>query len=86
MICTGLSATLVTWHWLAGCLRARSFVTAIIISSTLMLPTTSVSFAGVMAVVSGMISVRGTLMSHSMRATWRESMAMAFSASSRLMP
>ena len=75
-----------TWHWLAGVLRARNFVTADIISSTLNLETTSAAFAGVMAVVSGMSSWRGTLMSHSMWASRTESMALTSTARSRFMP
>ncbi len=84
-IWTGLSFTLVTWHWFAGIRRARILDMPIMISTIVIFPTTSVSFAGVMERVISRISLRETLMSTILRAISRESSAMAFSAFSRRM-
>jgi len=85
-IWTGWSFTLVTCAWLAGDFRARILVTAIIISRTVILLTTSVILAGVIAVVRETTSHRGTLMSHSFLASSRESILQTASAFSSLMP
>ena len=85
-ICTGLSLRLVTWAWFAGNSRDRILVTAIIISSTFIVPTTSTILAGVMAVVSFTTSSRGTVKSTILRASSSEGVALTSTALSRRMP
>lgn len=62
------------------------FCIAIIISTTFICDTTSTIFAGVIAVVSGTMSLRLTFGSQSMLASLTESMAITSSARARLMP
>jgi len=71
---------------LAGKRRERIFVTAIIISRTVILLTTSVILAGVIEVVSLTTSERGTRKSTIFWANSSESVALTFSALSSRMP